>query len=90
VRFVITDRNSYRPLATSLLMIEQIRKLHPTEFEWRGANAREPGLLTIERHGGTKDLKAAVDNGTVAELLKKWEQDQATFLKRRAPYLLYQ
>jgi hypothetical protein len=70
-------------------MIEQIRRLHPTEFEWRGANNREPGLLTIERHGGTKDLKAAIDAGKVAELLKKWEQDQATFRARRAPYLLY-
>lgn len=89
VRFVITDRDTYRPIATSLLMIEQIRRLHPTEFEWRGANAREPGLLTIERHGGTKDLQAAIDKGRVAELLQKWEQDQATFLKRRAPYLLY-
>jgi uncharacterized protein YbbC (DUF1343 family) len=90
VRFEITDRNAYRPLATSLLMIEQIRKLHPAEFEWRGANSREPGLLTIERHGGTRDLKAAIENGTVADLLKKWEQDQATFRARREPYLLYQ
>ena len=89
VRFVITDRDTYRPLATSLLMIEQIRKLHPNEFEWRGANNREPGLLTIERHGGTRDLKAAIENGTVAELLRKWEQDQATFRARRDPYLLY-
>jgi uncharacterized protein YbbC (DUF1343 family) len=90
VRFVITDRNSYRPLATSLLMIQQIRKLHPAEFEWRGANTREPNLLTIERHGGTRELKAAIEAGTLAELLRKWEQDQATFQARRAPYLLYQ
>jgi uncharacterized protein YbbC (DUF1343 family) len=89
VRFEITDRNAYRPLATSLLMIEQIRKMHPTEFEWRGANNREPSLLTIERHGGTRDLKAAIEAGTVADLLKKWEQDQATFRARREPYLLY-
>lgn len=89
VRFEITDRNAYRPLATSLLMIEQIRRLHPTEFEWRGANNREPSLLTIERHGGTRDLKAAIEKGRVAELLKKWEQDQATFRARREPYLLY-
>ena len=90
VRFVITDRNSYRPLATSLLMIQEIRKLHPAEFEWRGANTREPNLLTIERHGGTRELRAAIEAGTVAELLRKWEQDQATFQTRRAPYLLYQ
>jgi uncharacterized protein YbbC (DUF1343 family) len=89
VRFEITDRNAYRPLATSLLMIEQIRKLHPTEFEWRGANQREPNILTIERHGGTRELRAAVENGTVADLLKKWEADQARFRALREKYLLY-
>jgi uncharacterized protein YbbC (DUF1343 family) len=89
VRFTITDRNAYRPLAASLLMIEQIRKLHPDQFEWRGANSREPNMLTIERHGGTRELRAAIEAGTVAQLLKKWEQDQAAFLKKREPYLLY-
>jgi uncharacterized protein YbbC (DUF1343 family) len=70
-------------------MIEQIRKLHPTEFEWRGANQREPNMLTIERHGGTRELRTAIENGTVAALLRKWEADQARFAKLRAPYLLY-
>lgn len=36
VRFVLTDRDVYRPLETSLLMIEQIRRMHADEFEWRG------------------------------------------------------
>jgi uncharacterized protein YbbC (DUF1343 family) len=89
VRFEITDRNSYRPLATSLLMIEQIRKMHPTEFEWRGANQREPNMLTIERHGGTRELRTAIENGTVSALLKKWEADQKAFAAKRQPYLLY-
>ncbi|MBX6366142.1 MAG: DUF1343 domain-containing protein [Gemmatimonadetes bacterium] len=89
VRFVITDRNAYRPIAASLLVIEQIRKMHPDKFEWRGSNAREPGLLTIERHGGTKKLREAIENGTVAELLKAWERDQAEFAKTRAKYLIY-
>jgi uncharacterized protein YbbC (DUF1343 family) len=42
VRFQITDRNAYRPLATSLLVIDAIRKMHPDSFQWAGANAREP------------------------------------------------
>jgi uncharacterized protein YbbC (DUF1343 family) len=89
VRFQITDRNTYRPIATSLRMIEKIRHMHPDKFEWRGANQREPSMLTIERHGGTKKLKEAIDNGTVAALLKEWEQDQAKFAAVRAKYLLY-
>lgn len=90
IRFHITDRASYRPLATSLLMIDVIRRLHPAEFEWRGANRREPGMLTIERHGGTRQLKEAIEGGTLPELLRKWEADQAAFAQKRAPYLLYQ
>jgi uncharacterized protein YbbC (DUF1343 family) len=77
----ITDRESYRPLATSLLLIDQIRKNHPDKFEWRGRNNRDPG--------GTDKLKAAIENGTLPALLKEWEQDQAKFQQIRAPYLIY-
>lgn len=91
VRFVITDRDAYRPIEASLLMIELIRRLHPEEFEWRGANAARPGaMLTIERHGGTARLRQAIEAGTVRELLREWERDQAAFLEKRAKYLLYE
>lgn len=89
VRFVITDRNRYRPIAASLLMIEQIRKMHPDKFEWRGSSARDAGKLTIERHGGTAKLRQAIENGSVAALLKEWEKEQAEFRKSRAQYLIY-
>ncbi len=81
VRFILTDRASYRPLATSLKMIELIRRLQPDQFQWRGA--------TVERHGGTARLRAAIEAGTLADLLHEWERDQATFRKRRTPYLIY-
>lgn len=89
VRFTLTDRDAYRPLATSLLMIDLIRRLHPEHFQWVGANRREPGMLTIERHGGTARLRQAIEAGTLPELLREWERDQATFREKRAPYLLY-
>lgn len=89
VRFIVTDRNAYRPIAASLHMIDVIRKLHPAEFEWRGANTREPTMLTIERHGGTAKLKQAIDNGTLPALLREWDQDIERFRAIRAPYLIY-
>jgi uncharacterized protein YbbC (DUF1343 family) len=89
VKLVLTDREVYRPLETSLLMIQAIRHMHPDEFEWRGANQPRPAMLTIERHGGTAKLKAAIDAGTLRDLLKEWERDQAAFAERRAPYLIY-
>ncbi|HEX6558831.1 MAG TPA: DUF1343 domain-containing protein [Longimicrobiales bacterium] len=89
VRFRVTDRRAYRPLATSLLMIDAIRKLHPDSFRWAGANQREPRMLTIERHAGSRQLKEAIEAGTLPALLKQWEKEQAAFAKTRAPYLLY-
>lgn len=89
VRFVLTDRESYRPVEATLLMIDLIRRLHPQEFEWRGANQREPGMLTIERHGGTDRLKQAIENGTLRTLLEEWDADAERFRQIREPYLLY-
>jgi uncharacterized protein YbbC (DUF1343 family) len=81
VRFMLTDRTSYRPLATSLKMIDLIRRLQPEQFQWRGT--------TVERHGGSARLRAAIEAGTLADLLREWERDQATFRAKRAPYLIY-
>jgi uncharacterized protein YbbC (DUF1343 family) len=89
VRLVLTDRETYRPIATSLLMMEAIRHMHPDEFEWRGAGAPGAGMLTIERHGGTAKLKQAIDAGTVRALLSEWEQEQAAFARMRGKYLIY-
>ncbi len=81
VRLILTDRDAYRPLATSLLMIDLIRRLHPDQFQWTDS--------TIERHGGTARLRRAIESGTLPELLRKWERDQAAFREKRAPYLIY-
>jgi uncharacterized protein YbbC (DUF1343 family) len=81
VRFILTDRASYRPLATSLLMIDLIRRLHSDQFQWAGT--------TVERHGGSARLRQAIEAGTLAELLREWEGDQTTFRAKRAPYLIY-
>jgi uncharacterized protein YbbC (DUF1343 family) len=89
VRLTLTDRNAYRPLATSLLMIDLIRRLHPEQFQWAGANTREPNMLTIERHSGSARLRQAIEGGMLPQLLREWERDQATFRAKRAPYLIY-
>ena len=91
VRLHVTDRNSYRPIRASLLLIDVIRTLHPTQFEWRGANTRDSTIsYTIYRHAGTRRLKEAIDNGTLPQLLDEWDRDAERFRALRAPYLLYQ
>lgn len=89
VRFILTDRERYRPLEASLLMIDLIRRTHPQDFQWAGANRREPGMMTIERHGGTDRLKQAIESGTLRQLLQEWARDAERFRQTREPYLLY-
>ena len=80
VRFVITDRASYRPLATTLLLIDAIRRRHPTEFAWSGS---------MDRLAGTDRLRKAIEAGTLPALLAEWDAQDATFRAARAQYLLY-
>ncbi len=69
--------------------MNEIRKMQPAQFQWRGANQREPNMLAIDRLSGTDEVRKAIDAGTMPQLLKKWDQEDAAFLKDRQPYLLY-
>jgi uncharacterized protein YbbC (DUF1343 family) len=80
VRLLVTDREAYRPVAASLLLIDTIRRLHPDDFAWSG---------TINRLAGTDRLRQAIEAGTLRELLEEWEQDAERFEEVREPFLIY-
>lgn len=80
VRFVITDRHAYRPVRTMLLVIDQIRKLHPRDFTWRPS---------IDRLAGTDKVRLAIDGDRLRPLLDEWDREAAAFVESRKPYLLY-
>ncbi len=90
VRFIATDREVYRPIRASLLMIDLIRRMHPADFKWTGATQRDPNMYTIERHSGTGKMRQAIEAGTLPDLLKEWDVDAERFRALRAPYLIYQ
>jgi uncharacterized protein YbbC (DUF1343 family) len=81
IRFAITDREAYRPVRTALLLIAEIKRQHPADFEWRSA---------IDRLTGTDKVRLAIDAGTLEPLLAEWDREAAEFKASRAPYLLYQ
>ena len=90
VRLQVTDRNAYRPIATSMRLIEMIRKMHPAEFQWRGSRAADGREnFSLDRLTGSKRIRAAIENGTLDALLAEWEQDAVKFREMRKPYLLY-
>jgi uncharacterized protein YbbC (DUF1343 family) len=81
IRFDITDRQSYRPVRTMLLLIDAIRRQQPGEFAWG---------KTIDRLTGSDKARLAIDAGRLPVLLEEWDREAAEFREMRKPVLLYQ
>jgi uncharacterized protein YbbC (DUF1343 family) len=90
VRLVVTDRTSYRPLRASLLLMDEIRRLHPAEFKFSPAEHDRRTDFSIERHAGTDKLVKAMQEGTLPALLDDWDRQAQGFAEKRKPYLLYE
>jgi len=80
LRFVVTDRQAYRPVRTSLLLIDEIRRQHPRDFAWTG---------TIDRLTGSDQVRLAIEGGRLPALLDAWDREAAEFRESRTPFLLY-
>ena len=80
IRFAVTDRHAYRPVRTSLLLIDEIRRQHPRDFAWTG---------TIDRLTGSDKVRRAIEGGWLPTLLDEWDREAAEFRDSRGPYLLY-
>jgi uncharacterized protein YbbC (DUF1343 family) len=80
VRFILTDRASYRPVRTALIAIDAIRRRHPQHFRWSG---------TMDRLAGTERVRSAIEGGTLPALLADWDRQAELFRGNRASSLLY-
>jgi uncharacterized protein YbbC (DUF1343 family) len=80
IRFAVTDRRTYRPVRTSLLLIDEIRRRHPRDFAW---------TATIDRLTGSDKVRLAIEGGRLNPLLKEWDKEAAKFRESRKPFLLY-
>lgn len=89
VRLVVTDRKTYRPLRASLLLMNEIRKLHPNDFKFSPARNDSRPAYSIERHAGTDKLVKAFEDGTLTALLDDWDRQAAAFAAKSKAYWLY-
>lgn len=80
IRLVITDRQAYRPVRTSLTLIDEIRRTHPKEFAWTG---------TIDRLTGSDKVRLAIEGGRLPALLDEWDKEAAAFRESSKAYQLY-
>jgi hypothetical protein len=67
-------------VSTALILIDEIRRQHPTEFKWGGS---------IDRLTGSDKARKAIDAGTLPALLVQWDSVAAQFKIDREPYLMY-
>jgi uncharacterized protein YbbC (DUF1343 family) len=80
IRFVVTDRQAYRPVRTALLLIDTIKRRQPAQFAWGPS---------IDRLTGSDKVRKAIDDNRLGPLLADWDRDAAEFVRIREPFLLY-
>jgi uncharacterized protein YbbC (DUF1343 family) len=81
IRLVATDREAYRPVRTALLLIDEIRRQHPKDFQWG---------KSIDRLTGSDKARLAIDGGTLPKLLDEWDGEAEAFRMRQRAFLLYE
>ena len=80
LRVVVTNRQTYRPVRTALILIDVIKRQHPDQFRWGPS---------IDRLTGSDKVRLAIDAGQLAPLLEDWDREAAAFRRTITPYLLY-
>lgn len=83
VRFIVTDREAYRPVRTALLFIDLVRRMHQAHFRWRERGAG------FDRLAGSDAARRAIERGDVRSLLARWVEEALEFERIRQRYLLY-
>jgi uncharacterized protein YbbC (DUF1343 family) len=80
IRFVITDRSTYRPVRSALTLIDEIRRQHRADFRW---------TASIDRLAGTDRVRLAIEAGTLPQLLDEWDRKAGEFRRDVSDLLLY-
>ncbi len=82
VHLTITDRDAYQPVWTALVLLSEIKKLHPSQFQ-------------IENEGFTQMLgsrwaREMFDRGAdPREIWRRWQEENRAWMTTRERYRLY-
>ena len=78
----ITNRDVFEPYKTGVAMVWAIKKTHPDKVEWNEK--------TMNRLVATRRLEKMINEGAIpSQIFASWDQELATFEKKREPYLIY-
>ena len=85
----VADRQSFEPLRTAVYILDTLKQLYPTDFQWRSP-ARSEAPYYIDLLAGTKGLRQALDmNKKPEEIISSWIPELTKFRYVRQKYLLY-
>jgi len=82
VQLHVADRKSFRPLATALAIIEDIRKNYPEQFQFKSAY--------FDRLVGTDLVRKSIEqNLSARQITVTWQKELTAFDATRKMFLLY-
>ena len=92
IQIHVTDRQTFRPVSTSVAIISAVRRLYPGEFGWKQPPYEYVyDKLPFDVINGTSRLREQIEaDESVAQIEECWSESVAEFRNRRASYLLYQ
>lgn len=87
----VHDPATFQPLKTTVTLLTALRRLWPTELQWRTEVYEFVGdKLAIDLLFGDDRIRLAIDAGANAEeIMTMMEPDRLGFIERRAAFLLY-
>jgi uncharacterized protein YbbC (DUF1343 family) len=87
----VLDRGRFRPVAASVALIAEFRRIAPAAFAWR----RPPYEYEHDKEpfdilAGSSTLRTEIEREVApAEIAESWRADEQAFAGLRLPYLLY-
>ena len=89
----ITDYYKYKPYLTGIVIINEIKRLYPDNFEWyKGPYEYEYEKLAIDILTGSDEIRKIIEKGeqiNIKKLNEFLERDNEKFLKNKKEIILY-
>ena len=92
LQFHVTDREKFKPLLTTLVLLRAIAEIYSKQLQWR----TEPyeyvnDRLAIDLLYGNEKLRETIfdANFSLTALENSWQEELASFLQHRKQYLVY-
>ncbi len=87
VQVHVTDRNTFRPVCTGVVIVIAARAQDPDRFRFLQG---EEGVFTFDRLIGTPNVRLSIEEGrSWQEIGHSWEEEEAQFAEHKRQFHLY-